>query len=139
KGFLVPVRAGRLFSNLRESRDIGVGSSGTVACSGVVVEPNIEKSGSARTVAQNPRNPRQVRCSAVPAGFFCRPHTRTDTRTKPANRAEPIREPAPIAALAYKSDHVGGARHMQDGQRDPSARSQREPATHAALTRQNAP
>jgi hypothetical protein len=97
KGFHGLVRAGRLFPNLRVSMNIGVVGGGTQACSGVVVEPNIEKSGSARTVAQNSRNPRQVRCSTVPAGLYCHPHTRTDARTKdPATRADPIREPATI-------------------------------------------
>jgi len=134
KGFLSPVRAGRLFPNLRESRDIGIAAGSTEACSGVVVEPNIEKSGSARTAAQNSRNPRHVRCSTVPAGLFWRPHARTDARTKgPAPGA------APIAAPAYKFVHVGGIRRTRDSLRGPSVRLQRERATHAAPTRRNAP
>lgn len=135
KGFRGRVRAGRLFSNLRLSMNIEVGGGNTVACVGVVVEPNIEKSGSAVTVAQNSRNPRQVRCSTVPADFFWRPHSRTEARTSaPAIRADPF-GPAPISP----SSRARGCTTVHDCSPAPPMRSRRARATHAPPQPQNAP
>jgi hypothetical protein len=136
RGFFDFERVRGLFSKLRGSMDIGVVGGGAGPCVPIVGWPDIEKLGFALAPALNSRNPRPVRVSSAPVGVICCPRTLANTL---ATGAEPIREPVPIAALAYKSDQAGGARRMQDGQRDPSARSQREPATHAALTRQNAP